>query len=146
MPMSLVTQEMLIFRYAASGNRPHQANLSPRVVLTLRNSKESALESVGENSIVCHTAILYKKALHQFSPLKVTWQTLLAAHPVHRGQEPTLPHWARKYVAGCAALPSCSENGLAQKQRTPRRRCQQPKTLSSPEDTMYYNQLNVQAS
>uniref|UniRef100_A0A2I3N8E0 non-specific serine/threonine protein kinase n=1 Tax=Papio anubis TaxID=9555 RepID=A0A2I3N8E0_PAPAN len=35
-----------------------------------------------------------------------------------------------------------SENGLAQKQRTPRRRCQQPKMLSSPEDTMYYNQLN----
>uniref|UniRef100_A0A286Y0P1 non-specific serine/threonine protein kinase n=1 Tax=Cavia porcellus TaxID=10141 RepID=A0A286Y0P1_CAVPO len=36
-----------------------------------------------------------------------------------------------------------SEDGLrAQKQRTPRRRCQQPKTLSSPEDTMYYNQLN----
>ncbi|XP_045416245.1 myosin-IIIb [Lemur catta] len=34
------------------------------------------------------------------------------------------------------------ENGLAQKQRTPRRRCQQPKMLSSPEDTMYYNQLN----
>ncbi|KAK2108838.1 hypothetical protein P7K49_014003, partial [Saguinus oedipus] len=36
----------------------------------------------------------------------------------------------------------CSENGLAQKQRTPRRRYQQPKMLSSPEDTMYYNQLN----
>ncbi|PNI86333.1 MYO3B isoform 3 [Pan troglodytes] len=35
-----------------------------------------------------------------------------------------------------------SENGLAQKHRTPRRRCQQPKMLSSPEDTMYYNQLN----
>ncbi|EPQ02289.1 Myosin-IIIb [Myotis brandtii] len=36
-----------------------------------------------------------------------------------------------------------SENGLAQKQPTPRRRCQQPKMLSSPEDTMYYNQLNT---
>ncbi|XP_045874168.1 myosin-IIIb [Meles meles] len=35
-----------------------------------------------------------------------------------------------------------SENGLIQKHRTPRRRCQQPKMLSSPEDTMYYNQLN----
>ncbi|KAF6361849.1 myosin IIIB [Rhinolophus ferrumequinum] len=35
-----------------------------------------------------------------------------------------------------------SENGFAQKQRTPHRRCQQPKMLSSPEDTMYYNQLN----
>ncbi|XP_006866753.1 PREDICTED: myosin-IIIb [Chrysochloris asiatica] len=35
-----------------------------------------------------------------------------------------------------------SENGLAQKQRTPRRRCQQPKILNSPEDTMYYSQLN----
>lgn len=35
-----------------------------------------------------------------------------------------------------------SEDGLAQKQRAPRRRCQQPKMLSSPEDTMYYNQLN----
>ncbi|XP_058520600.1 myosin-IIIb isoform X3 [Ochotona princeps] len=35
-----------------------------------------------------------------------------------------------------------SATGLAQKQRTPRRRCQQPKMLSSPEDTMYYNQLN----
>ncbi|XP_049628835.1 myosin-IIIb [Suncus etruscus] len=35
-----------------------------------------------------------------------------------------------------------SEQRLAQKQRTSRRRCQQPKMLSSPEDTMYYNQLN----
>ncbi|KAL4680819.1 hypothetical protein H8959_022760, partial [Pygathrix nigripes] len=42
----------------------------------------------------------------------------------------------------CLHLAICSENGLAQKQRTPRRRCQQPKMLSSPEDTMYYNQLN----
>uniref|UniRef100_A0A4W2D8X1 non-specific serine/threonine protein kinase n=1 Tax=Bos indicus x Bos taurus TaxID=30522 RepID=A0A4W2D8X1_BOBOX len=56
----------------------------------------------------------------------------------------------------CHAVPDCpglspsrgapaksdSENGLAQKQRTPRRRCQEPKMLSSPEDTMYYNQLN----
>nr|XP_025708236.1 myosin-IIIb [Callorhinus ursinus]XP_025708928.1 myosin-IIIb [Callorhinus ursinus] len=46
---------------------------------------------------------------------------------------PTL--WAAPKVPG-------SENGLIQKQRTPRRRCQQPKMLSSPEDTMYYNQLN----
>ncbi|KAF0870686.1 MYO3B protein, partial [Crocuta crocuta] len=42
---------------------------------------------------------------------------------------------------GAPAKP-VSENGLVQKQRTPRRRCQQPKMLSSPEDTMYYNQLN----
>ncbi|XP_051022389.1 myosin-IIIb [Acomys russatus] len=35
-----------------------------------------------------------------------------------------------------------SDDGLPQKQRVPRRRCQQPKMLSSPEDTMYYNQLN----
>ncbi|XP_059024856.1 myosin-IIIb-like [Mustela lutreola] len=54
----------------------------------------------------------------------------------------------------CHAAPGCPgpspskgaptklENGLIQKQRTPRRRCQQPKMLSSPEDTMYYNQLN----
>ncbi|KAL1786962.1 myosin-IIIb isoform X1 [Sigmodon hispidus] len=35
-----------------------------------------------------------------------------------------------------------SEDVLSQKQRVPRRRCQQPKMLSSPEDTMYYNQLN----
>ncbi|KAM9085287.1 myosin-IIIb isoform 3-T5 [Megaptera novaeangliae] len=41
-----------------------------------------------------------------------------------------------------APAKSDSENGLAQKQRTPHRRCQQPKMLSSPEDTMYYNQLN----
>ncbi|XP_027379484.1 myosin-IIIb-like [Bos indicus x Bos taurus] len=41
-----------------------------------------------------------------------------------------------------APAKSDSENGLAQKQRTPRRRCQEPKMLSSPEDTMYYNQLN----
>uniref|UniRef100_A0A8C3FF62 non-specific serine/threonine protein kinase n=1 Tax=Chrysemys picta bellii TaxID=8478 RepID=A0A8C3FF62_CHRPI len=36
-----------------------------------------------------------------------------------------------------------SENCLEQKLRTPRRRCQQPKMLNSPEDNMYYNQLNV---
>uniref|UniRef100_UPI001658F715 myosin-IIIb-like n=1 Tax=Halichoerus grypus TaxID=9711 RepID=UPI001658F715 len=41
-----------------------------------------------------------------------------------------------------APAKSVSENGLIQKPRTPRRRCQQPKMLSSPEDTMYYNQLN----
>ncbi|XP_059676539.1 myosin-IIIb [Gavia stellata] len=35
-----------------------------------------------------------------------------------------------------------SENCLEQKLRTPRRRCQQPKMLNSPEDNMYYNQLN----
>uniref|UniRef100_A0A8D1JR05 non-specific serine/threonine protein kinase n=1 Tax=Sus scrofa TaxID=9823 RepID=A0A8D1JR05_PIG len=40
------------------------------------------------------------------------------------------------------SLVADSENGLVQKQRIPRRRCQQPKMLSSPEDTMYYNQLN----
>ncbi|OXB77972.1 UNVERIFIED_CONTAM: hypothetical protein H355_009543 [Colinus virginianus] len=36
-----------------------------------------------------------------------------------------------------------SENCLEQKLRTPRRRCQQPKMLNSPEDNMYYNQLNT---
>uniref|UniRef100_A0A8D0GXW8 non-specific serine/threonine protein kinase n=1 Tax=Sphenodon punctatus TaxID=8508 RepID=A0A8D0GXW8_SPHPU len=36
-----------------------------------------------------------------------------------------------------------SETCLEQKLRTPRRRCQQPKMLNSPEDNMYYNQLNV---
>ncbi|XP_053139460.1 myosin-IIIb isoform X5 [Hemicordylus capensis] len=35
-----------------------------------------------------------------------------------------------------------SENCLEQKLKTPRRRCQQPKMLNSPEDNMYYNQLN----
>ncbi|XP_078002285.1 myosin-IIIb [Phascolarctos cinereus] len=35
-----------------------------------------------------------------------------------------------------------SENCVEQKLRTPRRRCQQPKMLNSPEDNMYYNQLN----
>ncbi|XP_063161984.1 myosin-IIIb [Candoia aspera] len=35
-----------------------------------------------------------------------------------------------------------SENCLEQKQKTPRRRCQQPKVLNSPEDNIYYNQLN----
>ncbi|XP_067327731.1 myosin-IIIb isoform X2 [Anolis sagrei] len=35
-----------------------------------------------------------------------------------------------------------SENCLEQKLKTPRRRCQQPKVLNSPEDNMYYNQLN----
>ncbi|XP_074857658.1 myosin-IIIb [Carettochelys insculpta] len=35
-----------------------------------------------------------------------------------------------------------SENCHEQKLRTPRRRCQQPKMLNSPEDNMYYNQLN----
>ncbi|KAM4859162.1 myosin-IIIb [Thomomys bottae] len=35
-----------------------------------------------------------------------------------------------------------SEDDLALKQRSPHRRCQQPKMLSNPEDTMYYNQLN----
>ncbi|XP_060033710.1 myosin-IIIb [Erinaceus europaeus] len=42
---------------------------------------------------------------------------------------------------GIPAKPG-SENCLACRQRTPRRRCQQPKMLNSPEDTMYYNQLN----
>uniref|UniRef100_A0A8C4X9Q1 non-specific serine/threonine protein kinase n=1 Tax=Erpetoichthys calabaricus TaxID=27687 RepID=A0A8C4X9Q1_ERPCA len=37
---------------------------------------------------------------------------------------------------------SVKETRLKQ-QRTPRRRCQQPKVLNSPEDSLYYNQLNV---
>ncbi|XP_010601142.3 LOW QUALITY PROTEIN: myosin-IIIb [Loxodonta africana] len=53
------------------------------------------------------------------------------AAPDHQGQSP----WGDSPKPG-------SENGLTQKQRTPRQRCQQPKMLSSPEDTMYYNQLN----
>ncbi|XP_015214343.2 myosin-IIIb isoform X1 [Lepisosteus oculatus] len=32
--------------------------------------------------------------------------------------------------------------GEQKQQRTPRRRCQQPKLLNSPEDSLYYNQLN----
>ncbi|XP_039613529.1 myosin-IIIb [Polypterus senegalus] len=36
---------------------------------------------------------------------------------------------------------SVKETRLKQ-QRTPRRRCQQPKVLNSPEDSLYYNQLN----
>nr|XP_056717041.1 myosin-IIIb [Euleptes europaea] len=35
-----------------------------------------------------------------------------------------------------------SENGLKQKPKAPRRWCQQPKMLNSPEDNLYYNQLN----
>ncbi|KAJ7345657.1 hypothetical protein JRQ81_001607, partial [Phrynocephalus forsythii] len=35
-----------------------------------------------------------------------------------------------------------SENCLEQKLKVPRRRCQQPKVLNSPEDNVYYNQLN----
>ncbi|XP_036109240.1 myosin-IIIb [Molossus molossus] len=58
-------------------------------------------------------------------------QTCHAA-PGHPGLSPS---------RGAPAKPG-SENGLTQKQRTPHRRCQQPKMLSSPEDTMYYNQLN----
>nr|XP_044624674.1 myosin-IIIb isoform X5 [Equus asinus] len=54
------------------------------------------------------------------------------AAPDHPGLSPS---------RGAPAKPD-SENGLAQKRRTPHRRCQQPKMLSSPEDTMYYNQLN----
>ncbi|XP_045052266.2 myosin-IIIb isoform X3 [Desmodus rotundus] len=54
------------------------------------------------------------------------------AAPGHPGPSPS---------RGAPAKPG-SENSLAQKQPTPRRRCQQPKMLSSPEDTMYYNQLN----
>ncbi|XP_051039798.1 myosin-IIIb-like [Phodopus roborovskii] len=50
---------------------------------------------------------------------------------------------AHQRLSPCEDAPKRgSEDGLSQKQRAPRRRCQQPKMLSSPEDTMYYNQLN----
>ncbi|XP_006972464.1 myosin-IIIb [Peromyscus maniculatus bairdii] len=51
---------------------------------------------------------------------------------------------AHQRLSPCEGPPKPgSEDGLSQKQqRAPRRRCQQPKMLSSPEDTMYYNQLN----
>uniref|UniRef100_A0A5S6L994 non-specific serine/threonine protein kinase n=1 Tax=Xenopus tropicalis TaxID=8364 RepID=A0A5S6L994_XENTR len=39
-------------------------------------------------------------------------------------------------------LLSGSDGCLEKKLRTARRRCQQPKTLNSPEDSMYYNQVN----
>ncbi|XP_072471812.1 myosin-IIIb [Notamacropus eugenii] len=41
-----------------------------------------------------------------------------------------------------ASQKSGAENCVEQKLRAPRRRCQQPKMLNSPEDNMYYNQLN----
>ncbi|XP_021494928.2 myosin-IIIb [Meriones unguiculatus] len=53
------------------------------------------------------------------------------------------PAPAHQRLSPCGGpLKPGSEDGLLQKQRAPRRRCQQPKMLSSPEDTMYYNQLN----
>ncbi|ERE72014.1 myosin-IIIb [Cricetulus griseus] len=53
------------------------------------------------------------------------------------------PAPAHQSLSPCEGPPKPgSKDGLSQKQRAPRRRCQQPKMLSSPEDTMYYNQLN----
>nr|XP_033800014.1 myosin-IIIb [Geotrypetes seraphini] len=43
---------------------------------------------------------------------------------------------------GAYKEPGNSETSPEQKLRTPRRRCQQPKLLNSPEDSIYYNQLN----
>uniref|UniRef100_A0A8C5RAM1 non-specific serine/threonine protein kinase n=1 Tax=Leptobrachium leishanense TaxID=445787 RepID=A0A8C5RAM1_9ANUR len=50
---------------------------------------------------------------------------------------------ANHRLSNCASCKSTgSENGIFKKLRTTRRRCQQPKTLNSPEDSMYYNQIN----
>ncbi|XP_037705601.1 myosin-IIIb isoform X2 [Choloepus didactylus] len=68
---------------------------------------------------------------HSCSGTDLLFYRTCRAAPDHQGLKPL-----------GAPLRFGSENGLAQKQRTPRRRCQQPKMLSSPEDTMYYNQLN----
>lgn len=40
-------------------------------------------------------------------------------------------------------FPSVAGPVVKLQQRTPRRRGQQPKLLNSPEDSLYYNQLNV---
>uniref|UniRef100_A0ACB8G1X0 Myosin-IIIb n=1 Tax=Sphaerodactylus townsendi TaxID=933632 RepID=A0ACB8G1X0_9SAUR len=45
-------------------------------------------------------------------------------------------------ISAAFVLFADSENGLKQKLKAPRRWCQQPKMLNSPEDNLYYNQLN----
>ncbi|XP_039211219.1 myosin-IIIb [Crotalus tigris] len=53
------------------------------------------------------------------------------------------PHLAADHQLPCPQRPlETQENCLEQKQKPPRRRCQQPKVLNSPEDNIYYNQLN----
>ncbi|XP_034283056.1 myosin-IIIb [Pantherophis guttatus] len=50
---------------------------------------------------------------------------------------------AADHQLSCPQRPlESQENCLEQKQKLPRRRCQQPKVLNSPEDNIYYNQLN----
>ncbi|CAH2305733.1 myosin-IIIb isoform X1 [Pelobates cultripes] len=50
---------------------------------------------------------------------------------------------ANHRLSNCASYKSTgSEKGVRKKMRTTRRRCQQPKTLNSPEDSLYYNQIN----
>lgn len=43
----------------------------------------------------------------------------------------------------CPGFSSVAGPVVKLQQRTPRRRGQQPKLLNSPEDSLYYNQLNV---
>ncbi|XP_013919249.1 PREDICTED: myosin-IIIb-like [Thamnophis sirtalis] len=50
---------------------------------------------------------------------------------------------AADHQLSCPQRPlESQENCLEQKQKPARRRCQQPKVLNSPEDNIYYNQLN----
>ncbi|XP_023384230.1 myosin-IIIb [Pteropus vampyrus] len=100
-----------------------------------------------EMQILC--AIFFRHSQEQSSPKECD---VFGGYPNKHSVSGTdlLSSRTRHAAPGCSGLNSLrgapakpgSENDLAQKQRTPRRRCQQPKTLSSPEDTMYYNQLN----
>ncbi|XP_078537714.1 myosin-IIIb [Lissotriton helveticus] len=69
----------------------------------------------------------------------------VVTHPVHEGQVQTAIK--SPVIENCRSPPEAvhhagSGNCTEQKQRTPRRRSQPPKMLNSPEDNMYYNQLN----
>uniref|UniRef100_A0A8C5P367 non-specific serine/threonine protein kinase n=1 Tax=Jaculus jaculus TaxID=51337 RepID=A0A8C5P367_JACJA len=82
------------------------------------------------------TELADKTAGYPDSELSVAGTNVPSSGTCHAAQA---HHTLRSWDASCRPG---SEAGLVRKQRTPRRRCQQPKTLSSPEDTMYYNQLN----
>ncbi|XP_069077646.1 myosin-IIIb [Pleurodeles waltl] len=145
-------------------NCEEKLQTSPRESVCISNDEEFMGKSVSQapliNVLVCRTVL---KAASQEKPDRTP--AALECVNAGREQDPGVIHESQFAVTHPVhgvqvqtaikshAIENCkgpsetvhragSGNCIEQKQRTPRRRCQSPKMLNSPEDNMYYNQLN----
>ncbi|KAJ7398056.1 hypothetical protein BTVI_129857 [Pitangus sulphuratus] len=122
--------------------RLEEAELCPgfdgfKVLLSSDTFTLDYLKATFQKQVVKATFIKDLKCLKESTGMYragISTPSIPGSHYINIMDDP-IEHLQRSEATG-------SENCLEQKLRTPRRRCQQPKMLNSPEDNMYYNQLN----